>query len=178
MSPSPLTYPLAIPTPSRKVHSQWKLAWCPSGSFPQLCSAGSKPAGQSGVFYLGGVGEQNANPESWLWSWQNQAGHTIQAAVCVISLKAASRFTRLLLAPALVWAMAGRDLVVPPLTWDPRTIFRCFLQCLLVSWPQVMAEVTRTHCQSLLALCKLLRASKLTSLQWFHLGSFLKTKQT
>lgn len=61
----------------------------PQWSFPQagacqLCSAGSKLAGRSGVFYLGGVGEQDANPGPWLPSWRDQAGHTIQAAVCDI----------------------------------------------------------------------------------------------
>lgn len=97
-----------------RVHSQWKLARRPGGTFPragpcQLCSAGSKPAGRSGVFYLGGVGEQDANPESWLPSWWDQAGHTIQTAVCVISVKDASGLTRWPPAPASSRLSRGRQ---------------------------------------------------------------------
>lgn len=160
---------------SVKVHSEWKFACCPSGIFSRWGHVSrslleAKLWGPSGDFYLGGV---------WRAGWQPTVLATVltrqSCSSCDIPERSIEPYQ---MAPgASPQLRSGRQRRSCATTWAPRTTPRHSLPRLPASWSQLAAEVHWWFPLPVTFGLMLLGASKLTSLQRFLLGSFLKTKQ-
>lgn len=168
MSLCPL--PHLLDTESAKVHAEWKSACCPSGTSSQTgvrqpCSAESKAA-QSGDVYLGRV-----------WT-THDPGHRLDKTKqdTPPKLRFLWQLTRWLLVPALTWAVAGREVAVPPDRIQGR------LPDAFCGVPGVLASACGWSPQTVPTASHFgpyaTWGSKLTSFRCFCLGSLLEIKHT